>query len=231
MQIVIRCEDGSEMGAYVARPRGEGPHPAMMVFQEALGVNSQLRGVADRYAEAGYVAVAPDLFHRISPGYEADAIVMEIVMPLVKALTTEGLVGDAAATHAWLMQQPDVDEKRIAAVGFCMGGRAAFLANSELPLAAAISYYGGSLGPLLDRAPNLHGPHLFFWGGIDKGIAPAQRRAVIDAMETAKKKYVNVEFSDANHAFFNEQVDRYNAAAAKQSWALSMAFLDEAMKP
>ena len=68
MQIVIRCEDGSEMGAYVARPRGEGPHPAMMVFQEALGVNSQLRGVADRYAEAGYVAVAPDLFHRISPG-------------------------------------------------------------------------------------------------------------------------------------------------------------------
>ena len=53
MQIVIRCEDGSEMGAYVARPRGEGPHPAMMVFQEALGVNSQLRGVADRSGHTG----------------------------------------------------------------------------------------------------------------------------------------------------------------------------------
>jgi carboxymethylenebutenolidase len=200
-----------------------------MVFQEALGVNSQLRGVADRYAEAGYVAVAPDLFHRTNPGYEADAIVMEVLMPLVRSLTTEGLIVDATGAHAWLSQQPDVDPNRIAAVGYCMGGRAAFLANTALPLVAAISYYGGSMVPLLDRVPDLHGPHLFFWGGIDKGIPPEQRRAVIDALIAARKKYVNVEFSDANHAFFNEQVDRYNAPAARQSWALGMEFLSEAM--
>ena len=225
--ISIKVGDGAEMRAYVSRPAGDERRPAMMVFQEALGVNSQIRGVADRWADEGFVAIAPDLFHRTRPGYEADALDMEQIMPLIKSLTTEGLAADSAATHSWLTNQSFVDASRISAVGFCMGGRAAFIANSELPLAAAISYYGGSLGPLLDRAARLHGPHLFFWGGVDKGIPPEQRRAVVDAVEAAGKLFVSVEFSDANHAFFNEVADRYNAPAAKQSWALSRAFISE----
>ena len=218
--------DGESMQAYVAQPEKGENLPAILVLQEALGVNAQLRGVADRWAEAGYVAIAPDLFHRIKPGYEATQIVMEEVMPLVGALTNEGLARDCRASFEWLTQQPNVNGKRIAAVGFCMGGRAAYLANTELPLAAAISYYGGRIAPaLLDRAPQLSSPHLFFWGGIDEGIPPEQRRAVADALRGAGKLFVDVEFSDANHAFFNEQVDRYNAAAAAQSWVLSQEFL------
>jgi len=218
--------DGDSMAAYVALPRSDGPHAGILVLQEALGVNAQLREVADRYAAAGYAAIAPDLFHRIKPGYEATTIVMEEVMPLVRALTNEGLIADVKAAYDWLASQPQVTETRIAAVGFCMGGRAAFLANSELPLAAAISYYGGGIAPaLLERAAHLHGAHLFFWGGIDQGIPPEQHRAVADALRAAHKLFVDVEFSDANHGFFNPEAGRYNAAAAAQSWAINLEFL------
>ena len=229
-RITLNVDDGTEMGAYVSRPSKPGLRAGMLVLQEALGVNSQIRGVADRYASLGFVAIAPDLFHRTRPGYEATTIVTEEVMPLVRSLTTDGLRADVSAAHRWLTSSDGAHVTRTAAVGFCMGGRAAYLANSTLPLAAAISYYGGSIAPaLLDRAASLHGPQLFFWGGKDKGIPAEQRHAVADALRAAGRPFVAVEFSEADHAFFNEQVDRYNAAAARQSWALGIAFLEASL--
>jgi carboxymethylenebutenolidase len=229
-RVTIRVGD-EEMSAYVSRPRGTGPFPAMLVFQEALGVNAQIRGVADRYAALGFLAVAPDLFHRVRPGYETQTFDRAEIMKLVTALTIEGMVADVAATHAWAAAQQDVRRDKIAAVGYCMGGRAAYLANSEVPLAAAISYYGGGIAPgLLDRAARLHGPHLFFWGGRDAGIPPEKRRAVADAVREARKRFVDVEFSDADHGFFNEELERGNPRAARESWALGRAFLADALE-
>lgn len=226
-QVTLPVRDGSEMRAFVARPAGKGPFPGMLLFQEALGVNSQIRGVAKRWAAEGYLVVAPELFHRIAPGFERSALDMNELMPMIKQLTIDGMVADIHATHYWLSAQRDVDSKRLAALGFCMGGRAAYLANSEVALAAAVSYYAGSVAPnLLDRATRLHGPHLFFWGGIDQGIPPEQHRAVADAVRAAGKTFVDVEFSDANHGFFNDQLpERYNRNAAEQSWAIATAFL------
>jgi Dienelactone hydrolase and related enzymes len=226
----LAVEDGTVMGAYISRPAGDGPHPGIIVFQEALGVNSQIRGVADRYAKLGFVAIAPDLFHRTEPGYEADLLVMDEVMRMVRTLTPDGLVADAEASYRWLTSDGGVAADKVAAVGFCMGGRAVYLANTALPLAAAISYYaGGIVGEILERASMLRAPHLFFWGGRDKGIPPEQRHALTDALRNADKKFVDVEFSDCNHVFFNEQDERYNAAAAKQSWAIGAVFLEESM--
>jgi carboxymethylenebutenolidase len=226
----LTTDDGA-MRAFVAYPDGPGPHPGLLVFQEAVGVNAQLRGVAERWAREGYVAVAPELFHRVAPGFEASVLDMSVLMPLIRSIKTEGLVADARAAHAWLAARDDVDAARIAAVGFCMGGRAAYVANSELPLAASISYYGGSIAPgLLDRAARLHGPQLFIWGGRDKNIPPEQHRAVTDAVRAAGKRFVDVEFSEADHGFFNEQIPgRHDPAAAAQSWALSVAFLAQTL--
>jgi carboxymethylenebutenolidase len=227
-RITLDVNDGTRMGAYVSRPAGAGPHRGVLVIQDALGVNAHFREMCDRYAALGFVAIAPDMFHRTSPGFEADTLVMEQVMPLIKSLTTDGLLADVTAAHRWITTEGGVASERVGAVGFCLGGRAVFLANSALPLGAAISYYGGSIAPgLLDRAASLHAPHLFFWGGLDKGIPPEQRRAVIDAVDAAGKRYVDVTFSDANHGFV--QRDRYNAAAAHQSWAMGLAFLEETL--
>ncbi|HEX6965481.1 MAG TPA: dienelactone hydrolase family protein [Gemmatimonadaceae bacterium] len=226
--ITLRVSDGTEMNAYVARPSGPGPHPAIMVFQDGFGVKASSGPVADRYAGEGYVAIAPELFHRTAAGFETSYDDIEGIMKHIRALTTEGLIADVAASFEWLTAQPDVRATQIAAVGFCMGGRTAYLANSALPLAASISYYGGSIAPaLLDRAPHLHGPQLFFWGGKDKGIPPEQRRAVADAVSAAGKRYVDVVFSNAEHGFFTAH--KHEPAAARESWALSLAFLGAAL--
>src|SRR5438105_4712795 len=101
----------------------------------------------------------------------------------------------------------------------------------DSPMRAYVSRPRGA-GPhpaLLDRVPNLQAPHLFFWGGQDRGIPPEQHRMVADALRLAEKRFVDVEFSDA---FFNEQVaERYNAHAARASWALSLSFLRDALSP
>ncbi|HET7563691.1 MAG TPA: dienelactone hydrolase family protein [Gemmatimonadaceae bacterium] len=226
--VTVKVSDGTEMNAYVAHPSGAGPHPAIMVFQDGFGVNASSRPAADRYAGQGFVAIAPELFHRTAVGFEGSYDDFDTVMPHIRALTTEGLIADVTASFEWLRAQRDVNATQIAAVGFCMGGRTAYLANSALPLAASISYYGGSIAPgLLDRAPQLHGPQLFFWGGQDKGIPPEQRRAVADAVSAAGKQFVNVVFSNANHGFFTAH--RHEPAAARESWALSMAFLGDAL--
>jgi carboxymethylenebutenolidase len=227
----IGVGDGTDMSAYVARPVGSGPFPAMLVFQEALGVNRQIRGVADRFAALGFVAVAPELFHRFAPGFETQTFDRDAFMPLIQKLTIEGMTADVVATHRWAATQADIRTDKIAAVGYCLGGRAVYLANSEVPLAAAISYYGGGIAPdLLDRAPKLHGPHLFFWGGLDPGISPEKHRAVADAVRGAGKRFVDVEFSDAQHGFFNVEIERGNPRAARESWALGRAFLENALE-
>jgi len=107
-----------------------------------------------------------------------------------------------------------------------MGGRASFLANSILPLRAAVSFYGGRIAPdLLDRAPFMQGPILLFWGGLDHHITPDLRRAVTDALDASKKTYVNVEFSDADHGFFCDERASYRPQAARQAWSLMLEFL------
>ena len=224
----IDVEDGTTMRAYVARPAGAGPHRAILVFQDALGVNVSLREVADDFARHGFVAVAPELFHRFAPGFEDTVLDMGKLMPLIRKLTIDGMLADIRAAHRWVTAQPDVDAKRVAAMGFCMGGRATYLANSEVPLAAAVSYYGGGIAPaLLDRAPKLSGAHMFIWAAKDRGITVEQHRAVIDAVRDAKKRFVDVEFSGVDHAFFQKTTDRYDPAAARQSWQMTLAFLDE----
>src|SRR5215467_6236494 len=228
----LEVDDGTTTRAFVARPSGSGPHPGLIVIMEALGVNSHIRGVARRYADEGFLAIAPDVFHRAQENFEGTKLDWDLLKPLVSSLTTESLVSDTRAAHTWLAVQPDVDQSKVAAVGFCLGGRAAYLANSELPLAASISYYGGGIAQhLLDRAPRLNGPQLFFWGGKDANIKSEHTRAVVDALREAGKKFVNVEFSHANHGFFNEQLpERYDASAAEESWALAQRFLKDSLR-
>ena len=116
-----------------------------------------------------------------------------------------------------------------------MGGRTSFLADSLLPLRAAVSYYGGGIAPgaqprpnfpsLLGRAADLHGPLLLFWGGKDGHIGPEQIRAVEDALRAAGKPYEQVTFSEADHGFFCDARASYNPVAARHAWAMTLSFL------
>jgi carboxymethylenebutenolidase len=212
------------MKTYVARPAGAGPFPGILVFQEAFGVNHHIRGVCDRFASIGYLAAAPDLFHRFAPDVEIPYDDMEGAMAHVRRLTIDGLEEDIRAADA-LLRREAACSGRIVSVGFCMGGFVSFLANSILPLPAAVSFYGGRIASVLDRAPRQSGKLLLIWGGQDQHIGPDKRAAARDALEAARKPYVETLFSYAGHGFFCDERASYNADAAREAWALTTAFL------
>jgi carboxymethylenebutenolidase len=230
--ITLKVADGTTMRAYVARPQDTNPHSGLLVYQEAFGVNAHIRDVTERLAREGYVAVAPELFHRSAPGFEGAYDNFEAVMPHVRALTDQDLEADVLSAYEWLRAEPATHGQRIACIGFCMGGRVTFLTNAVLPVSAAISFYGGGIAPnpfspgLLSRAGNLRAPQLLFWGGLDKHIGPEQTRMVTESLRAASKPFVNVEFSDADHGFFCDARSSYNPYAARQAWALALTFLN-----
>jgi len=222
----LHVADGTTMNAYVSHPQAQAKAPGMLVFQEAFGINAHIRDVADRFAALGFVAIAPELFHRTGPGFEGSYTDFEAVRPHVSALTEDGLNADIDAAYAWMKAQSGVDTARVAAVGFCMGGRVAYMANGRVKLAAAISFYGGSIAPdLLDLAKTQAGPILMFWGGLDKHILPEQYRSVADALFAAGATHEQVVFGQADHGFFCDARASYNAVAARQAWALVKEFL------
>ncbi len=226
-KVELAVADGTRMAAYVARPAQGGSHPGLLLFQEAFGVNRHIRSVSDRFAAEGYVVIAPELFHRTAPtGFEGSYTDFAAVMPHYQAVTTEIAEMDILSAHEWLCSNAQVKPNEISSVGFCMGGRVSFLANSVVPLRAAVSFYGGGIAPgLLDRAPKVQAPSLLIWGGSDKHITSEHRRAVTEALIAQQKIYVNVEFSQADHGFFCDERASYEPRSARQAWALTLEFL------
>lgn len=229
-KIALTVAGGTKMDAFVARPATTGRCPALIVLQEIFGVNPHIRDVNQRFAREGYVALAPELFHRTAPGFEGDYRDIDSAMPHMRAMTPEGAAADLQAALDWLRTSAAVQADRISVVGYCMGGRIAFLANAELPLRSAVLYYGGGIAPaFIGRASELHSPMLFFWGGLDKHIPPEQRAEVLAALKTHRKTYTSVEFSDADHGFFCDMRPSYSPRASREAWALTLAFLKESL--
>ena len=226
-KVEVAVADGTRMAAYVARPQKGGPHPGLLLFQEAFGVNHHIRSVSDRFAAEGYVAIAPELYHRTAPpGFEGSYSDFPAVMPHARAVTTETAEADIQSAYDGLRANDKVKASEISSVGFCMGGRVSFIANSSVRLRAAVSFYGGGIAPgLLDRAAKLQAPSLLIWGGLDKHITPEHRRAVAEALSAEKKIYVNAEFSRADHGFFCDERSAYELHSARQAWALTLEFL------
>jgi carboxymethylenebutenolidase len=222
--------DGSSMRAYVASPEGK-PRAALLVFQEAFGVNGHIRDVTERFAREGYLSISPELFHRTAPGLEAGYTNFGEVMPHLQALTDSGLAADIEAAYEWL-KTGEAKDLPVGATGYCMGGRTSIHAALTVPLDCAVSYYGGGIAPspmfpnLLDRLKDLNAPTLYFWGGLDAHIGPEAVQAVTTALDAAKKDYVNVVFSKADHGFFCDARASYNSVAAKQAWSLTLEFLN-----
>ena len=220
----LRADDGTSLRAFVARPDGRAGR-GLLLFQEAFGVNSHIRDVAGRFAAEGFLVIAPELFHRTAaPGFEVSYTDFPSATRHLQAITEQGLDADVRAAFGWL-EQEGVGHNTVA-VGYCLGGRVAFVANSGVRLKAAASYYGGRIPPLLGRAPKLSGPMLFFWGGQDHHIPETDRQAIVSGVRDANKVFVNVTFSDADHGFFCDARASYHPAAAAQAWSLTKTFLD-----
>lgn len=226
--VMLSVADDTLMRAYVARPPGK-PVCGIIVLQEAFGIKEYIQRIVLQFSHQGYLAIAPELFHRTAPpGFIGSYGDYHGVQPHMQALTDENLVLDMQAAFEWLGKEGAFPRKKIAAIGFCMGGRAAFLANAELPLGAAVSFYGGGIAQsLVSRAKDLKAPHLLIWGGKDTHITPGDRRSVTDALTAANKDFVTSTFSEGGHGFACDARDAYHASSARLAWALTDDFLSE----
>jgi carboxymethylenebutenolidase len=218
-----------DMAAYAVRPsalEASKKQKGIIVLQEAFGVNAHIQSLVHQFADEGYLAIAPELFHRTAPaGYTAPYNDFQSVVPHFSAITEEGIAADVGACQKWLKEQ---GAEVTAVIGYCLGGRAAFIANAFVDVQAAVAYYGGRIVPAhLGLAAEQKSPILFFWGGLDKHILPEHTRAITDALTLAKKPFVNVEFSGADHAFACHDRPAYDPQATAQAWALTLQFLND----
>jgi carboxymethylenebutenolidase len=222
----VAVSDKSQMKLYVSRPKAQKVKvPGVIVLQEIFGVNAHIRSVTDRIAGLGYVAAAPDLFHRTASGFESGYEDTKPGIEQMQKMTDDGLTADLKAAYEWLTQDAQVDASHIGSVGYCMGGRASFLANAVLPLQAAASYYGGGIADtLLPRARDQHAPVILFTGGKDTHITRDKRNAVTAALKDAGKPYVDIEFSEAEHGFNCDMRASYNPEASREAWAIFSEF-------
>jgi len=121
--VTLNVSDGTTMPAYVARPQEGGTRPGLLVLQEAFGVNAHIRDVTERFARAGYTAVAPALFHRTDPNFEGVYTDFAAVRPHMQGLTDDGQSADIKAAYDWLKSSAGGGVAKIGSIGYCMGGR------------------------------------------------------------------------------------------------------------
>lgn len=218
--ITLQAADGHQFPAYVARPSGPAKG-AVVVLQEIFGVNSHIRSVADGYAAAGYLAVAPSTFSRIGKGEvelgysEADMKEGMGLKAAVEALPEPGVLADVQAAILFA-----ANAGKVGIVGYCWGGLLTWRAACTLKgLSAAAPYYGGGMTSAEEAARRPQVPVLAHFGDQDHWIP-------LDTVEAFKKAQpgVTVHVYNANHGFNCDQRGSYNEAAAKLARERTLAF-------
>ena len=204
---------------------------AVIVIQEAFGVDAHIKEVTARFAEAGWLAVAPHVFYRSGGGtigYDDS----EGMMRHLGALSDAGTLDDIDATID-LIAQRGIGPERIALVGFCLGGRVSFLVAGERGLGATVGFYGGGIvngrsesrPSLLGLAPTLKTPWLGIFGADDHTI-PADEIDVLEgALSEAPVETQVVRYQGAGHAFLNDHKPGYAAEASAEAWDRTLAWL------
>lgn len=219
----VAVPGGAFFDAYLATPPA-GSGPGLVLFQEIFGVNEHIRGVAEQYALDGFVVLAPDIFwrsqRRVELGYEGAE--RQRGIQLAGQLKGPELGLDMVAAVTALRARPEVNGK-VGAIGYCMGGRLAFLAAATAGVDAAVAYYGGGIHDQLDKAAKIECPVLFHYAEHDDHIP----MSAVDKVRTAmhgKPAEVHV-YPGAMHGFNCWARASYHAPSAALAHGRSLQFL------
>jgi len=226
----LTTNDG-DMDVYDATPRGTAKG-AVIVLQEAFGVNEHIEEVCRRMAAAGYRATAPHLFHRTGDPV-LDYGNFEKLMPHMQGLSEAGLLEDIDVALGHLGGE-GFSAPRVGVVGFCMGGSVSFLAGVRRTLGAAVTFYGGGVAegrfgmpPLVEMAGSLQTPWLGLFGDQDQGIPVDQVEALRAAVATATVPTEIVRYPEAGHGFHcDARPDSYHRSAATDAWRRTVEWFD-----
>lgn len=224
--IEIDSADG-EFGAYLSLPRG-GKGPGIVLLQEIFGVNQHIRNVADQYAADGYVVLAPDLFWRdgarIELGY--DEAGWKRAVELMNATDFAKAQQDIAATLKVLRGLDAVGDAKVAALGYCFGGRLSYHTAANGLVDAAIAYYGGGIQNALHRAPEIKVPVLMHFGAQDDHIPTDAVKSIAEAFDSNEQVEIHV-YQGAEHGFNCNHRASYHQRAAAEAHGNSLVFLSE----
>jgi carboxymethylenebutenolidase len=213
--VTIESFDGGEFGGYLAMPAGVGG-PGLVLLQEIFGVNEVMRAAADWYSARGFVVLCPDLFWRQQPGVEltdkteAD---WQRAFALYQGLDEAKAVEDAAAALKFLRSHPACDG-RVGAVGYCLGGKLAYLLASRFEPDCAVGYYGVGIDAALEEASNIRAPLMLHVAGRDK-FCPAEAQAKIHAALDRHALLTLHDYPEQDHAFARVGGEHYDAGAAE----------------
>jgi len=221
---------GGTMPAFLARPKDAAPAPAVLVIQEAFGLNGHIKDVARRIAEEGYVALAPDLYWHGGKGRSVGYDQLPEAIALMQSLKDDQVVADLRSAVAHLEKQPFVRADRIGITGFCMGGRVSYLAACEMPdkIKASAPFYGGGIP--VEKTEKLRAPVLAFFGENDAFIPLDAVKALEERAAQHGKRVETVVYPGADHGFFCNERGSYHAASAKDAWERLKKFLAAHLK-
>jgi carboxymethylenebutenolidase len=234
--------DGFQMQGYLARPKAPGTYPGVIILHEAFGLVEHERDVARRFANVGFIALAPNVYSRV--GTPKDPSDMNDVRAKMFGITDSQLVRDFEAAAALLRAQPGCSGK-LGCVGFCVGGRWTLLFScGSDKINAAIDCWGGMVTratpealttperprPVVDLIPQLHCPLYLVCGEEDQNPSPADCEEIRKRLEKAGKKFQYDMFKNAGHAFFADYRPSYREKAAFELWPKMVSFFQANLK-
>ena len=225
--VMLSGIDGATINAYQVRPAGDGPFGGVLVVHHLPGWDSGTKEITRRFAATGYNAICPNLYAR--QGLHVDPDDAAAATRESGGIPDEQFVGDAQVAIEALRALP-TSNGRVGVIGYCSGGRHAFLTAVSLPVDAAVDCYGAfvvgtppegfplKVKPLVDRAPDLKCPLLGLFGNDDVFPTPEHVDELEVALEDAGKPYEFHRYDGAGHAFFSVDRPAYRPEAAVDGW-------------
>jgi carboxymethylenebutenolidase len=221
------------LSGYYVKPKGSGLFPPIIVMMEAFGLNNYIKSVCDRLVSSGYAVLAPDFYHgALFPYTDLKGAVAKL-----KTIQDSVVMAEFGKGMEFLSGQSDLKKEGVGVLGFCMGGRFAFLANAvhANKVKATIAFYGGGIAAmpdplgrasLLNQINKMNAPIMLMYGAEDQSITAAEHQRISLALSQAKKRYSLNVFPNSRHGFFSDRRDSYNADASAEAWAMSLNFFD-----
>lgn len=231
-----------EIDAYLAQPViATSKTPAVIVFQEIFGVNSNIREITELIAQQGYIAIAPALYQRLSPGFSYDFSpqdngyspeAYQLGLQYYQQVRYQEIISDIEATISYLKTLPNLKESAIACIGFCFGGHVAYIAATLADIKATASFYGAGITtacygeeiPTLQRTAQIQGTIYLFFGTRDTLISSSENQQIEAELQKQQINHRIFRYN-AGHGFFADkypflqQHPSYNPVAAPDAWA------------
>jgi carboxymethylenebutenolidase len=217
--------NGKSTSAYLTLPGGEGPWPGVVVIQEWWGLDDHIKAVADRFAEAGFAAIAPDLYYGAVTSEPDEARKLVMALDWNKALTAIQKAIEVLVAH------DKVSPQKVGIIGFCMGGGLTWHAAAKLThVGAAAPFYGGGPEMSDEEVAQIKAPVLAIFGELDQGVSPEVARKRAAQMDKAGVKHETIIYPQAQHAFFNDTRAAYSAEAAADAWQQVLKLFRETLR-